>query len=490
MKSFCSSAASVFLLMSLIFSSGCRYTVGQVVASISNTGKDTSARTLQILSMPVDSFDISYRDVAIKSVRSFYESRQERLFWISGFNRLERADSLITFIGKVRYFGLSPDDYHVVEINVLKDKLSSVESVCRLEALLTDAYFTISRHITFGKGNGSTELADSLAVSSLERYSKGGGLNENITAGEPSFSGYRLLKHGLGQLLDSLATDQRNAVLLNFSMVRDDIRRRIESVEINLERWRSEKHSFGSRYILINIPAFMLYLVENDSVILESRVIVGTSETPTPEISSTIDCFITYPYWHVPRKIAVEEYLPLIQQDTSFVDRNNFDVLDKRGNLLQADSLDWKSFSKSYFPVSLRQREGEENSLGILKFIFDNPYAVFLHDTNVKRLFRSKVRAFSHGCIRMEKAVELAHYLVTDDPNKKSKYVERFLKEESMHWIELRKPIPIFVRYYTCDFDNHRLRYYDDIYRKDSSVSSQLYRGIDTTDFGFENDLH
>src|SRR5690606_24036460 len=111
--------------------------------------------------------------------------------------------------------------------------------------------------------------------------------------------------------------------------------------------------------------------------------------------------------------------------------RNNFDVLDKRGNLLQADSIDWESFSKSYFPVSLRQREGQENALGIIKFVFDNPYAVFLHDTNAKRLFRSRVRAFSHGCIRMEKAVELAHYLVTGDPGKKSKYVERFLKEES-----------------------------------------------------------
>lgn len=437
--------------------------------------------------MPADSLDVAYRDVATEPVRTFYKNRQEELFWIAGFDRSAGADSLIAFIGKVRYFGLLPGDYHLSEIGLLKDKLNSIENICRLEALLTDAYIRIARHIAFGKTMPSTREVDSLSISSLERYAQGGGLDNNITAGEPSLPGYRLLKHGLGQLMDSLAPGERNAVLQNSPGARDSIRRRIETIEVNLERWRLEKN-FGGRYIFINIPSFMLYLVENDSVILESRVIVGTSATPTPELSSTIDCFITYPYWHVPRKIAVEEYLPLIQQDTSFIDRNNFDVLDKRGNLLQAGSLDWKRFSESYFPVSLRQREGRENALGILKFVFDNPYAVFLHDTNAKRLFRSKVRAFSHGCIRMEKAVELAHYLVTGHPGKKSKYVDRFLKEESMHWIELQKPIPIYIRYYTCGFHNGRFSYYGDIYQKDSSVRSQLNMWMDTMDVEISND--
>jgi L,D-transpeptidase YcbB len=438
--------------------------------------------------MPMDSMDIAYRNLAVKPVRRFYEGREERLFWISGFNRSARGDSLIAFIGKVRYFGLLPDEYHVVEIDVLKDKLSSVESVCRLEALLTDAYIAMFRHITFGKSMRLAVLADSLAVSSLERYTEVGGLDDNITFREPSFPGYRSLKYGLGQLLDSLPPDQRDAALLNSSMALDDVRKRIETIEVNLERWRSEKHSFGSRYILINIAAFMLYLVENDSVILESKVIVGTSETPTPVLSSTIECFITYPYWHVPRKISIEEYLPLIQQDTSFLRRNNFDVLDNKGNALQPNSLDWRGFSKNYFPVLLRQREGEENALGIIKFSFDNPYAVFLHDTNAKRLFKSKVRAFSHGCIRMEKAVDLAHYLITGDLNKRSKYLERFLKEESQHWVELQRPIPIFVRYYTCVLENGRLRYHNDIYQRDRVISGRLYMSIDKTDLEISND--
>lgn len=468
----------ILSLLILTFAFGCRYTTGQVLGPTANTTDyDSSVSASQPITMPIDSLDMAYRNVAVKSVRMFYKSRQERLMWNSDLKR-SAADSLIAFIENIRYFGLRANDYNLAEINVLKDKLNSVENIRRLEALLTDAYLAMSRHIRFGKLMQSTEQMDSLSISSLERYTQGGGVAHNLTVGEPSFSGYRSLKQGLEHLIDSLSQDQRSAVLSNSPLVPDNIRRNVQTIEVNLERWRSERRSFGSRYIFINIPAFMLYLVENDAVILESKVIVGTPETPTPELSSTIDCFITYPYWHVPRKIAVEEYLPLIQQDTSFISRNNFDVLDRRGNLLNADSVEWTKFSQNYFPVSLRQREGAENALGVIKFVFDNPYAVFLHDTNAKRLFKSKVRAFSHGCIRMEKAVDLSHYLVTGSLNKKSKNVETFLKEETRHCVELRKPIPIFVRYFTCEFDNGRVKYYQDIYRKDSSITDRLYMSI------------
>ena len=428
--------------------------------------------------MPVDSLDSAYRDVAVKAVRTFYHKRHERLFWISGLRRSAAADSLIGFIENVRYFGLLPSDYHLTAIRGLERKLNSAKNIYRLEALLTDAYLEMSRNIRFGKTTESTAEQDSVSVSSLEGYVQGGALRDKILLGEPSFFGYQSLKRGLEQLIDSLPTDQRNAVLSYSPLVADDLQEKLRMIEINLERWRFEKAAFGTRYIFVNIPAFKLYVVENDSVILESRVIVGTPKTPTPLLSSVVECFVTYPYWHVPRKIAVEEYLPMIQRDSTFIERNNFDVLDRKGSLINPDSVDWNRVNKNNFPVSLRQREGRDNALGIIKFLFDNPYAVFLHDTNAKRLFMNKARAFSHGCIRMEKAIELAHYLVTGDLNRKSKDVERYLKEERRHSIELSDPIPIFVRYYTCDFDNLELNYYNDIYGKDRLVGDILYMSI------------
>ena len=472
-------ARIILFFLILTFAFGCRYTTGQVVEIIPHvTARDSSINTGQPIVMPVDSLDSAYGDVAVKAVRTFYHKRHERLFWISGLRRSVAADSLIRFIENVRYFGLLPSDYHLTEIRGLASKLNSARNVCRLEALLTDAYLEMSRNIRVGKTIESTAEQDSLSVSSLEAYVQGGALRDKITLGEPSFFGYQSLKRGLEQLIDSLPTEQRNAVLSYSPLVAEHLRERLRMIEINLERWRFERVAFGSRYIFVNIPAFKLYVVENDSVILESRVIVGTPKTPTPPLSSVVECFVTYPYWHVPRKIAVEEYLPMIQQDSTFIERNKFDVLDRKGDLINPDTVDWSRFNKNNFPVSLRQREGRDNALGIIKFLFDNPYAVFLHDTNAKRLFRSNERAFSHGCIRMEKAIELAHYLVTGDLNRKSKDVERYLKEERRHSIELPNSIPIFVRYYTCDFDNLQLNYYKDIYGRDRRVGEILHMSM------------
>ena len=142
--------------------------------------------------------------------------------------------------------------------------------------------------------------------------------------------------------------------------------------------------------------------------------------------------------------------------------------------------INWKKFNKNYFPVSLRQREGKENSLGLIKFVFDNPYAVFVHDTNAKVLFRNNMRALSHGCIRLEKAFELGHYLLTETPAKKSEQLQRYLKQEQRRTISLAKPVPIYVRYFTCSVDDKKLYVYDDCYDLDRNLYNILY--------GFDHD--
>lgn len=219
----------------------------------------------------------------------------------------------------------------------------------------------------------------------------------------------------------------------------------------------------------------MLYVFSGGSIELQSRVIVGTPETPTPVLSSTIECIVFYPYWHVPKSISVKEYLPFIQEDTAFLSQHNFDVLDKEGNVIDHDTIDWYQYNSDYFPVILRQREGSENSLGLIKFEFDNPYAVYLHDTNARKLFRKDVRALSHGCIRVELARELAHYLVTGKPGRTSDLVADYLELELRHTINLDAPIPVYIRYFTCEFKDNTLYRYDDIYDADRKLMEQLY---------------
>jgi murein L,D-transpeptidase YcbB/YkuD len=255
-----------------------------------------------------------------------------------------------------------------------------------------------------------------------------------------------------------------------------ELHRKVQRIEINMERWRNESASLKDIYTWINIPSYMFYVVESNAVVMESRVVVGAPRTPTPQLSSNIECFTLFPYWYVPRKIAVKEYLPAIKKDTSFVTRNNFDVLDQDGNIQILSSIDWKKYNANNFPFRFRQREGLENSLGIIKFVFDNPYAVYVHDTNSKRLFRCKTRAFSHGCIRLEKAIEFSYYLIGGKrTNLTLQTLNKYISQQKGITVSLAPAVPIYIRYFTCEVNQNVLRFYDDIYQKDQPLINAIY---------------
>jgi murein L,D-transpeptidase YcbB/YkuD len=244
-------------------------------------------------------------------------------------------------------------------------KISVGEELARIDVWLSDAFIAIASDLASGRNSEKRIGTHAVDQDLLTWLSAPGDVRKILESKEPAYPGYMALKKELGSSLDSLS----------FSSVPDADRlaRKIETIRINLDRWRNERVHFADRYVYVNIPSFMLHVVERNTVVFSSRIIVGTMETPTPEITSVIECFTIYPYWTVPRKIAVEEYLPAIQKDTAFLNRNNFDVLDRKGKVLNPDSINWPEFHKNNFPVVLRQREGRENSLGIIKFLFDNP---------------------------------------------------------------------------------------------------------------------
>lgn len=418
------------------------------------------------LLIPTDSTTSYFKGIRKKiSVINYYQRFGNAPIWFKGRRPTPLADSMIGFIGNVSYYGLRPGRYHFDEIKKITTG-SSDEVVILKELLLTDAFICLAVDLKSGLlKSRSLKVIDSLQLDLLHTAMLNGNIWKSLEFQEPMFVDYKSLKNGLGLLLDSLKDQVGDSVRLL---------ERARLVSINLERWRNENVDLGKQYIFINIPSYTLKVMAYDSVIFSSKVIVGRPETETPIISSLVECFTIYPYWHVPRKIAVNEYLPVIKKDTSFISRNNFDVLDKKGNVLNPDSVQWNKFHTNYFPVVLRQREGTENSLGIIRFNFDNPYAVFLHDTNAKRLFGKSVRAFSHGCVRMERAVELAHFLVTDGAGE-STFVSKFIKEKERHRVDLRRPIPIYIRYFTCEYVDGILCTYDDVYSKDNSLYDLLY---------------
>jgi murein L,D-transpeptidase YcbB/YkuD len=400
-----------------------------------------------------------------KSVVKYYQELSGNPIWIANGKHTASADSLIYVLRHIQYYGFRKSSFHLTELENLNSNVTEL-GLIRKEVLLTDAFFSLAFKLKHGFQKVPSDT-DSIAAVMLNKSVLGENIKNILESQEPASIGYASLKKGLRLMFDSAEEHNIDSVTLQ---------EKIRLISINLERWRADPAEINGRYIFINIPSYMLDVVEKDSVALTSKVIVGTPEKETPMLSSLVECLSIYPYWHVPRKIAVEEFLPVIKTNLTFISRNNFDVLDKKGNLLNPDSVPWNKFDENYFPVVLRQREGPENSLGIIKFIFDNPHAVFLHDTNAKRLFNNKVRAFSHGCIRMEKAAELAHYLVTGVVGRESKYINKFLKEKQQHWVDLKNPIPIHIRYFTCEFKNNRFFRYDDIYHKDRFLYELIYQ--------------
>jgi len=250
----------------------------------------------------------------------------------------------------------------------------------------------------------------------------------------------------------------------------------IKQISMAMERWRWES-KFPDRYAYINIPAFWLTVFEKDTVVMQSAIVCGKPETQTPILSSKINQMLIYPYWNVPVSIATKEILPAVKRDTTYLRRKNFEVLGAGNQVLDYTKVPWKKYTADYLPVRFRQRIGDDNSLGVVKFNFFNPYGVYLHDTNSKRYFKTSSRAQSHGCIRLEKFVDFADFLIRDDSvHYTHDSLQLYFAKQEQRKLALKKPLPIYTRYYTAQADSTGLKLYIDVYRKDEQMMELIYK--------------
>lgn len=236
------------------------------------------------------------------------------------------------------------------------------------------------------------------------------------------------------------------ATLVELNRTAED---QIRKIEVNLERWRRMPADLGERHVLVNIAAFRLEAVEDGRPVLDMRVIVGRPHSPTPVLSSAIEDVVLNPSWYVPRSIASKELWP---KGRSYLRRNGFQVLP-----------DGK----------LRQKPGPNNSLGQVKLRFPNRFGVYLHDTPTKSLFDRAARAFSHGCVRIERPEELAAWVLSGDPEWTPEAIQDALDSGRERAVELPEPIPVHIAYWTAWVDDQgTLRFGPDVYDLDSSISS------------------
>jgi murein L,D-transpeptidase YcbB/YkuD len=253
------------------------------------------------------------------------------------------------------------------------------------------------------------------------------------------------------------------------------VEKRIEQLRVNMERSRWVFDDIVDDFVLVNIAGFHVYLVRDHKPVWSSRVQVGKTYRRTPVFKSTMKYLVFNPTWTVPPTILRKDVLPAIQKDRSYLDRKNMRVLDRSGDPVDPASLDWGSYSGSNFPYILRQDPGSTNALGRVKFIFPNEHFVFLHDTPHKGGFARAERAFSSGCIRVEKPFELAELLL-DDPEKwNSEAIDELLASEKTKTVYLPEPMTVMLLYWTAFVEEEgRVVFIKDLYGRDDRIAEGL----------------
>lgn len=251
---------------------------------------------------------------------------------------------------------------------------------------------------------------------------------------------------------------------------------RFKRVAITLDRYKIATDSFPETYIWVNLPGYYLRVYDTDTIAMESRVIVGQPKTRTPLLTSSVSNFITYPQWTVPYSIIYKEMLPKIKKDVNYLNKQNLMVVDRNDSIIDPYTVNWAALGKGNFPYLLKQRQGDDNSLGVLKFNFPNKYDVYLHDTNARWLFSNSNRAMSHGCVRVKDFMKLADFLVRNDTLKfHPDTLRNWIKREEKHVVSGFKRVPIYIRYFSCEGKDGKLRIYEDIYGEDKILKERYF---------------
>ncbi len=246
------------------------------------------------------------------------------------------------------------------------------------------------------------------------------------------------------------------------------VERRIEQIIASMERWRWMPRELGSSYVIVDVPAYRLWFHQPGKKPLTMRTIVGDTKNQTPSFTQNMKYLVMNPNWYVPNTIAAEELAPKISEDPDYVQRAGFRVFDKESKQeIDHTSVDWANLGTgSAFPYKLVQSSGNSNALGNIKFIFPNRHGIYLHDTSAPSLFRKDNRALSHGCIRLEKPLELASRILgTRSPDDVATMIES--SSRNRH-VNLKGEIPVYLVYMTAWSEGKDdISFFSDIYKRD-----------------------
>jgi murein L,D-transpeptidase YcbB/YkuD len=392
--------------------------------------------------------------------RDFYKARGYLPAWVDGDGTTDQWKDLVEQLKYSERHGLDPATYGPAEFERLRESSQTrtrgtrfpLERIPEMEAKMTYAYLRYAADLL-----GWTHSARQVHPTWLATPKK-----EDLAARLRA----ALADNRIRASLEELAPTHPQYKGLQAALAVGQQPDQIERIKMNMERWRWAPRDLGERYVLINVPAYQLQVMEKDEPALAMRVIVGDPEHQTPLFSDEMTYVVFSPYWNIPPDILRKETLPRVVSDPEYLQRNNIEVVGTSGEgVIDPTGIDW-SDEEATKGVRFRQVPGPENALGLVKFIFPNHFNVYLHDTPGDTLFFRETRALSHGCIRVEQPVQLAQYVLGDRPDWTDPRIRAAMRANKEETVNLKDPLPVHIGYWTAwvEPDGKTVTYTDDPY--------------------------
>jgi len=394
-------------------------------------------------------------------LKKFYRGKLGKGIWTGKKGLNKRGVELVKVLQQAGNDGLEPSAY----LSALPKNVQSLagDDLAATELYLSQSFWKFGRDLSAGRTTPAVSEPD--IIISRKTTDVQGWLKVAARKGAANVIGQLRPKHAQYLALRKALTKTKASSAKGRQII------------VNMERWRWLPRSLGKRNVLVNQAAFEVLLTENGKITDRRRVVVGKPFHQTPMFSHIISYAEFNPTWTVPESIASTEILPKLRKDSGYLERNNYKVYTswkKDAPAMNPNSVDWHSVNRKDFPFKIVQQPGGKNALGQVKVMFPNKFNVYLHDTPAKNLFAQSSRAFSHGCIRVEKPLEFVEKLFGSRALSQSK-IKKILSDPATHKVNLKKPVPVHLAYFTAWVEKGKVKFHKDVYGRDKLVSNILF---------------
>lgn len=407
-----------------------------------------------------------------EALQLFYAARDYAPAWVRGHGRYQRrAERVLAVLEESWTHGLNPEKYRVAELRALLEKPYGAQRA-ELELAMSDAVLRYGRDML-----GMRLKPDSweqkpvywrealTGPQILEQIASSFDPQKSMRDLEPVSRLYQALRQELAVIGGEKTDAARQG--------------KIDQILANMERLRWMGDEKPDRYVLVNIPSATLWAVDEGEVALEMPVIVGKPKRPTPSFRTEITGVRFNPNWTVPPTIKKVDFLPMLQEDPYALSYLGIELIDKRGPravTLDPGQVDWMTISRQEFMnIRMVQAPGENNPLGQFKVEMENPYGIYLHDTNKPEFFEMTDRALSSGCVRVADPEGLSAFLLKGNKDWSAGKMAKIVASGRMRDIKVESSLPVYIVYQTVWQDAEgRVVFGPDVYGRDGRLAASL----------------